>query len=150
MQDPSRAGRMSPAEIRAGLSLGSLFALRMLGLFLILPVFAVHAPQLAGGHDLTLVGIALGAYGLTQAFLQIPYGLAADRYGRKRVIVSASCSSRRAASSPPPRPTSTLRFSAALSRAPARSQRPSWLSPRTSRASNTAPRPWRSSARRSG
>jgi MFS family permease len=87
MQDPSHAGRMSPAEIRAGLSLGSLFALRMLGLFLILPVFAVHAPKLAGGDDLTLVGLALGAYGLTQAFLQIPYGLAADRYGRKRVIV---------------------------------------------------------------
>jgi MFS family permease len=78
---------MSPVELRAGVSLGSLFALRMLGLFLILPVFAVHAPQLAGGDNLTLVGIALGAYGLTQAILQIPYGMAADRYGRKRMIV---------------------------------------------------------------
>jgi MFS family permease len=78
---------MSPAEIRAAFSLGSLFALRMLGLFLILPVFAVHAPSLAGGDNLTLVGIALGAYGLTQAFLQIPYGMAADRFGRKRMIV---------------------------------------------------------------
>jgi MFS family permease len=87
MQDPLRAGRMSPAELRAGLSLGSLFAVRMLGLFLILPVFAVHAPTLAGGDDLTLVGIALGAYGLTQSILQIPYGMAADRFGRKRVIV---------------------------------------------------------------
>ncbi len=87
MQDPPHAGRMSPAELRAGLSLGSLFAVRMLGLFLILPVFAVHAPTLAGGDSLTLVGIALGAYGLTQAALQIPYGMAADRYGRKRVIV---------------------------------------------------------------
>jgi MFS family permease len=81
------SGRMSPTEIRAGFSLGSLFALRMLGLFLILPVFAVHAPSLAGGDNLTLVGIALGAYGLTQAFLQIPYGMAADRFGRKRMIV---------------------------------------------------------------
>src|SRR3989442_854318 len=78
---------MSPFELRASLSLASLFALRMLGLFLILPVFAVHAPQLAGGSDLALVGVALGVYGLTQAILQIPYGMASDRYGRKRVIV---------------------------------------------------------------
>jgi MFS family permease len=78
---------MSPLELRAGLSLASLFALRMLGLFLILPVFAVHAHRLSGGDSLTLVGIALGAYGLTQAILQIPYGMASDRYGRKRMIV---------------------------------------------------------------
>jgi MFS family permease len=83
----SRPGGMSRLEVRAGLSLGSLFALRMLGLFVILPVFAVHAPTLRGGDDLVLVGIALGAYGLTQAALQIPFGMAADRYGRKRVIV---------------------------------------------------------------
>jgi MFS family permease len=87
MQDPSRSGRMSPEELRAGCSLGALFALRMLGLFLILPVFAVYAPSLAGGDNLALVGIALGAYGLTQAILQIPYGMAADRFGRKRSIV---------------------------------------------------------------
>lgn len=78
---------MSGEEIRAAFSLGSIFALRMLGLFLILPVFAVHAPALRGGDDLALVGLALGAYGLTQGFLQIPYGIAADRYGRKRVIM---------------------------------------------------------------
>jgi len=78
---------MSPLELRASLSLASLFALRMLGLFLILPVFAVHAPQLAGGDSRALVGLALGTYGLTQGILQIPYGMASDRYGRKRVIV---------------------------------------------------------------
>jgi MFS family permease len=78
---------MTATELRAGLSLGALFALRMLGLFIILPVFAVHAPHLRGGDDLVLVGIALGAYGLTQAILQIPYGIAADRYGRKRVTL---------------------------------------------------------------
>lgn len=78
---------MSPLELRAGLSLASLFSLRMFGLFLILPVFAVHAPQLAGGDSRMLVGLALGAYGLTQAVLQIPYGMASDRYGRKRMIV---------------------------------------------------------------
>ncbi len=80
-------GGMSPLELRASLSLASLFALRMLGLFLILPVFAVHAPQLAGGDSRALVGLALGTYGLTQGILQIPYGMASDRYGRKRVIV---------------------------------------------------------------
>jgi MFS family permease len=78
---------MSSLELRASLSLASLFALRMLGLFLILPVFAVHAKQLPGGDSQTLVGIALGTYGLTQGILQIPYGMASDRYGRKRVIV---------------------------------------------------------------
>ena len=77
---------MSPGELRAGASLAGVFGLRMLGLFLILPVFAVHAPQLAGGDNLTLVGIALGAYGLTQAMLQIPFGVASDRWGRKPVI----------------------------------------------------------------
>ncbi|MEY2632853.1 MAG: hypothetical protein RIR00_1507 [Pseudomonadota bacterium] len=78
--------RLSPAERRAGISLAAIFALRMLGLFLILPVFAVHARTLPGGHDLTLVGLAIGAYGLTQACLQIAYGAASDRFGRKPVI----------------------------------------------------------------
>jgi len=77
---------MSAAELRAGASLAGVFGLRMLGLFLILPVFAVHAPQLAGGDNLTLVGIALGAYGLSQSILQIPFGMASDRWGRKPVI----------------------------------------------------------------
>jgi len=79
--------RMTRQELRAGLSLASIFALRMLGLFLILPVFAVAAARMPGGDNLTLVGIALGVYGLTQAALQIPFGMASDRYGRKRVIV---------------------------------------------------------------
>jgi MFS family permease len=78
--------RMSAAELRAGISLAGVFGLRMLGLFLILPVFAVHASKLAGGDNLTLVGIALGAYGLSQAILQIPFGMASDRWGRKPVI----------------------------------------------------------------
>jgi len=77
---------MSPTEWRAGASLAAVFGLRMLGLFLILPVFAVHAASYAGGDNLTLVGIALGAYGLTQAILQVPFGMASDRWGRKPVI----------------------------------------------------------------
>ena len=78
--------RMTRTEIRAGASLSLVFGLRMLGLFFILPVFAVHARSYAGGDNLTLVGAALGAYGLTQAILQIPFGMASDRWGRKPVI----------------------------------------------------------------
>jgi MFS family permease len=78
--------RMSPLELRAAISLSSIFGLRMLGMFVILPVFAIYAEGLPGGDNLTLVGIALGAYGLTQACLQIPYGWWSDRYGRKPVI----------------------------------------------------------------
>lgn len=81
------ADRMSPEERRAGASLASIFALRMLGLFLILPVFSVYAKTLPGGDNLALVGFALGAYGLTQAIFQIPYGIASDIFGRKQVIV---------------------------------------------------------------
>jgi len=77
---------MSPEELRAALSLSSIFGLRMLGMFVILPVFAIYAESLPGGDNLTLVGIALGAYGLTQAMLQIPFGWWSDRYGRKPVI----------------------------------------------------------------
>ena len=78
---------MTREERRAGMSLAAIFALRMLGLFLILPVFAVHAAGIPGGDNLTLVGLAIGAYGLTQACLQIAYGAASDRFGRKPVIV---------------------------------------------------------------
>src|SRR3954467_13498893 len=84
----SSSNSMSPAELRASLSLASIFGLRMLGMFVILPVFAIYAEHLHGGDNLTLVGIALGAYGLTQAILQIPFGWASDRWGRKPVIYS--------------------------------------------------------------
>ncbi|WP_409194016.1 MFS transporter [Accumulibacter sp.] len=79
--------RMSREELRGGLSLAAVFALRMLGLFLILPVFAIYAQHLPSGNDAALVGAALGGYGLTQACLQIAYGAASDRFGRKPVIV---------------------------------------------------------------
>ena len=78
--------RMNRAEWRAGASLAGVYGLRMLGLFFILPVFAVHAATIEGGADLTLVGLALGAYGLSQGILQIPFGMASDRWGRKPVL----------------------------------------------------------------
>lgn len=61
--------------------------MRMLGLFMVLPVFIMEARQYPGGDDASSVGLAMGMYGLVQAALQIPFGLAADRFGRKRVIV---------------------------------------------------------------
>ena len=78
---------MTPLERRASFSLASIFALRMLGLFLILPVFAIEASKYPGGDDPALIGLAMGIYGLTQAMLQFPFGMASDRLGRKRVIV---------------------------------------------------------------
>jgi MFS family permease len=78
--------RMTPSEVRAGASLAGVYGLRMLGLFIILPVFAVHAAQLKGGDSLMLVGVALGAYGLAQGILQIPFGMASDQWGRKPVL----------------------------------------------------------------
>ena len=80
------SARMSPLELRASIGLASIYGLRMLGMFLILPVFAVYAEHLPGGQSHTLIGIALGMYGLTQAILQLPFGMASDHFGRKRVI----------------------------------------------------------------
>ena len=78
---------MTPVERRASASLAMIFAARMLGLFLVLPVFALEAARYPGGADPALVGLAMGIYGLTQGLLQIPFGMASDRFGRKRVIV---------------------------------------------------------------
>ncbi len=78
---------MSRAEVQASASLASIFALRMLGLFLILPVFAEYAKTLSGGQNVALVGLAMGMYGLAQSFGQIPFGIASDKFGRKPVIV---------------------------------------------------------------
>ena len=83
--DPSR---MTPAERRASGSLAAIFASRMLGLFLVLPVFALEAARYPGGADAAMIGLAMGIYGLTQGLLQIPFGMASDRLGRKRVIVA--------------------------------------------------------------
>jgi len=77
---------ISRDELKAAFSLGGIFGLRMLGLFMILPVFTLYAEKLQGNTHL-LAGIAIGAYGLTQAVLQIPFGMLSDRIGRKPVII---------------------------------------------------------------
>jgi MFS family permease len=79
------AMRMNRSEKRATISLASIYALRMLGLFMVLPVFALHAHLYAGATP-ALIGLAIGVYGLTQAAFQIPFGMLSDRLGRKRVI----------------------------------------------------------------
>jgi len=77
---------MNAAEKRASFGLAGIYGLRMLGLFIILPIFALYAEHLPGGDNHTLMGLALGAYGLTQAILQIPAGWLSDRFGRKPII----------------------------------------------------------------
>ncbi len=81
------AQRMTAAESRAAFSLAGIFSLRMLGLFMIYPVFSVYAEHLRNATP-TTIGLALGAYGLTQAILQIPFGMVSDRLGRKPVIAA--------------------------------------------------------------
>jgi MFS family permease len=79
---------MTATERRASASLASIFALRMLGLFLVLPVFALEAAKYPGGDDPARIGLAMGIYGLSQGLLQIPFGIASDHWGRKRVMIA--------------------------------------------------------------
>ncbi|WP_020395053.1 MFS transporter [Thiolinea disciformis] len=77
---------MNALEWRVAASLSAVYAVRMLGLFMILPVFALYAHSLPHSTDF-LAGLAIGIYGLTQAIFQIPLGIASDRIGRKPVII---------------------------------------------------------------
>lgn len=83
--DPGRSTALTGRELRATASLAAVFAMRLLGLFMIYPVFADYARELRGATPV-MIGMALGAYGLTQGLLQIPFGLVSDRIGRKTVI----------------------------------------------------------------
>src|SRR5690348_1731524 len=77
---------MNRIERRAALSLASIMSLRMLGLFMVMPLFSLYAHELTGATPF-LIGIAMGIYGLTQAMLQIPFGMLSDYIGRRKVIV---------------------------------------------------------------
>ncbi|AJI94575.1 sugar (and other) transporter family protein [Yersinia ruckeri] len=78
--------KMTPLELRATWGLGTVFSLRMLGMFMVLPVITTYGMALAGASE-ALIGIAIGIYGLAQAIFQIPFGLVSDRIGRKPLIV---------------------------------------------------------------
>ncbi|MGH8252070.1 MAG: MFS transporter [Steroidobacteraceae bacterium] len=82
----STGAALSSTERRSVAALAAIYATRMFGLFLLLPVLALHAGSLPGGTPL-LAGLAVGAYGLAQAVMQIPFGAWSDRYGRKPLIV---------------------------------------------------------------
>ena len=84
MHDP-HSERMSGGETRAAGGLALVFAFRMLGMFMVLPVLATYGMDMAGASP-ALIGLAIGAYGLTQAVLQIPFGILSDRIGRRPVI----------------------------------------------------------------
>jgi len=77
---------LTPFERRASISLASIYALRMFGLFMILPVLALFSDSFEGSTPL-LIGLAMSIYGLTQALFQIPFGLLSDRFGRKKMII---------------------------------------------------------------
>ncbi|MDH5712205.1 MAG: MFS transporter, partial [Gammaproteobacteria bacterium] len=81
----SFSNNLASQERRAAISLAMIYAFRMLGLFMILPVFALYSDKLPGATPL-LMGIALGIYGLTQAILQIPFAMWSDKIGRKPVL----------------------------------------------------------------
>ncbi|MBM7342844.1 MFS transporter [Pantoea coffeiphila] len=78
--------KMTPVELRATWGLGTVFSLRMLGMFMVLPVLTTYGMALQGASE-ALIGLAIGIYGLAQAVFQIPFGLLSDRIGRKPLIV---------------------------------------------------------------
>ena len=83
----TQSGGLNASEKKAVFSLAGIYALRMMGLFMILPVFSLYADKLQGATP-TLIGLAIGIYGLSQALLQIPYGMVSDHIGRKPVIIT--------------------------------------------------------------
>ncbi len=82
--------KMNSIEKKSAFAIAFMIALRMYGLFLILPIFAVYATELKGASPF-MIGLAIGVYGLTQALLQIPMGFLSDLWGRKRIIALGLC-----------------------------------------------------------
>ena len=80
-------GQLNSVELRTGLTLASVIAFRMLGLFMILPVFMLLAADMPGFTP-AKAGLAVGIYGLTQALLQQPFGKLSDRFGRRPVMLA--------------------------------------------------------------
>ncbi len=138
--------KMTPGELRATWGLGTVFSLRMLGMFMVLPVLTTYGMALQGASE-ALIGIAIGIYGLAQAIFQIPFGLLSDRIGRKPLIVGGLAVFVAGSGSLPRSPTqSGALFWGERYKGPALLPPPSWRSCLTSPASKTAPKRWRLSA----
>lgn len=85
--DSAALDKMTPTEVRATASLAAIYGLRMFGMFSILPIFAIYASTaFTEKPSALMIGLALGAYGLTQALFQLPFGMASDKFGRKPMI----------------------------------------------------------------
>lgn len=137
--------KMTPGERRATWGLGTVFSLRMLGMFMVLPVLTTYGMALQGASE-ALIGIAIGIYGLTQAVFQIPFGLLSDRIGRKPLIVGGwRCLPPVALSLRFLTPSGEL-FWAGRYKAPVRLPLPLWRCFPISRANKTVPKQWRLSA----
>ena len=117
--------KMTPGELRATWGLGTVFSLRMLGMFMVLPVLTTYGMALQGASE-ALIGLAIGIYGLAQALFQIPFGLLSDRIGRKPLIVGGLLIFVVAALSPRFLTLSGALFLAARCRAPGRLPPRSW------------------------
>lgn len=137
--------KMTPGERRATWGLGTVFSLRMLGMFMVLPVLTTYGMALQGASE-ALIGIAIGIYGLTQAVFQIPFGLLSDRIGRKPLIVGGLAVFAAVALSLRSLTPSGELFWAGRYKAPVRLPQPLWRCFPISRANKTAPKRWRLSA----
>ena len=137
--------KMTPGERRATWGLGTVFSLRMLGMFMVLPVLTTYGMALQGASE-ALIGIAIGIYGLTQAVFQIPFGLLSDRIGRKPLIVGGLAVF--AAGSVIAALSDSIweLFWVGRYKAPVRLPLPLWRCFPISRANKTAPKRWRLSA----
>lgn len=137
--------KMTPGERRATWGLGTVFSLRMLGMFMVLPVLTTYGMALQGASE-ALIGIAIGIYGLTQAVFQIPFGLLSDRIGRKPLIVGGlACLLPVALSLRFPTLSGEL-FWAGRYKVLERLPLPLWRYFLISRANKTVPKRWRLSA----
>ena len=133
--------KMTATELRGSLSLASVLFLRMLGLFLILPVFTLYARTLTESTP-TLIGLAFGIYGLTQASLQIPFGMLSDKLGRKPVIFAGLLIFAAGSLIASQADSIWLMILGRALQGAGQSQPHSWLWPQISPASNKEPRPW--------
>ena len=82
---------MTSFEIKSTLGIAFIYMLRMLGLFIVLPIMSIYLSELGAGTSTFLIGLTFGIYGLTQALFQIPFGILSDRFGRKKIIIIGLC-----------------------------------------------------------